>query len=262
MVKARRVLLHDDIGSESGSNTMDAQPYESPFRIHSLGGWETRPVVLRFEERVPASVRTGVVNAARTWNEAIGYDFLLFEGETPVFRGALYDRLNDTVSTVAVERHWCRTSKPSMVLGTTVWDNGKSDKTQITTADLVLNAEHYALDDAMQATALDERQIVDVESLALHELGHLLGLAHSMGYEGNSVMQPSLYIGPGLSSRKLFDLDIARIRFLYTPGAEPPPVVPPPPPPPYVPSGPYTPPDSGSYPTLPLPPPCDWESDE
>ncbi len=88
--------------------------------IHSPGGWETLPIVLRFEERVSAPVREGVLKAASTWNNAIGFELLTFEGTADNFKGPLYDRLDDEISTVGVESYWCRTNKPNIVLGTTI----------------------------------------------------------------------------------------------------------------------------------------------
>ena len=61
-----------------------------------------------------------------------------------------------------------------------------------------------------------DRQVVDMQSLAIHELGHLLGLAHvDEEIDPISVMNPSLFIGEGLTSRKLSRSDIVRIQTIY-----------------------------------------------
>ena len=55
-----------------------------------------------------------------------------------------------------------------------------------------------------------------MQSLAIHELGHLLGLAHvEEGVDPVSVMNPSLFIGEGLTARKLSRGDITRIQTIY-----------------------------------------------
>ncbi|KAJ7974493.1 metalloendoproteinase 2-MMP-like [Quillaja saponaria] len=56
------------------------------------------------------------------------------------------------------------------------------------------------------------RDEFDLESLALHEIGHLLGLEHS--HDPGSVMVPS--IGAGVTRRKLGQDDINGIRALYS----------------------------------------------
>jgi len=55
-----------------------------------------------------------------------------------------------------------------------------------------------------------------MESLAVHELGHLLGLTHVKETEDRfSVMNPSLFIGEGMITRRLSKGDIVRIRSIY-----------------------------------------------
>lgn len=240
IVKARQVFLHEDIDNNSAATLLDDSLSVHLYGIHAPGGWETQPIVLRFEERVSAPVREGVIKAASTWNNAIGFELLTFEGTAANFKGTLYGRLDDEISTVGVESHWCRTNKPNLVLGTAIWNNSKSDPTKLTSADLVLNDQYYIIGNSLELKSDGNREVVDAESLALHELGHLLGLTHTPSYAGGSVMSPNVFIGDGIVSRQLFELDVARVRFLYVPGTESPPMFPPPPPPPpYVPSEPY-----------------------
>ena len=62
----------------------------------------------------------------------------------------------------------------------------------------------------------DERLVVDMESLALHELGHLLGLSHvDQSLDRYSIMNPSLLIGEGLITRNISRGDIARLQKIY-----------------------------------------------
>jgi len=58
--------------------------------------------------------------------------------------------------------------------------------------------------------------VVDMESLALHELGHLLGLGHiPAAVDPYSIMNPSLLIGEGLANRRVSRGDIERIQKIY-----------------------------------------------
>ena len=60
------------------------------------------------------------------------------------------------------------------------------------------------------------REVADMQSLATHEIGHKIGLAHvSPEEDPHSIMNPSLYIGEGLANRKLSRGDIERIQKIY-----------------------------------------------
>ena len=101
------------------------------------------------------------------------------------------------------------------MLATTIWNNGV-DYNHIAKADIRFNQEYYIIGDSLTLSATEDREVVDMQSLALHELGHLLGLAHtSEKVDSLSIMNPSLYIGEGLTSRKLSRDDITRIQTIY-----------------------------------------------
>jgi predicted Zn-dependent protease len=72
------------------------------------------------------------------------------------------------------------------------------------------------LGDSLQLTATESKEVVDMQSLALHELGHLLGLTHvESDIDQLSVMNPNLFIGEGLTTRKLSRGDVLRIQQIY-----------------------------------------------
>jgi hypothetical protein len=108
--------------------------------------------------------------------------------------------------------------KANTVLATTIWDNAKSDLNAIDTADIRFNDQYYFLSDSFNAVVpeSDTREIVDMETLALHELGHLLGLTHiAEDEERLSIMNPALFIGAGSGRAKLSRGDIERIQKVY-----------------------------------------------
>lgn len=111
---------------------------------------------------------------------------------------------------------WKKTGKKNEVIATTVWENSGGDYRLIADADIHYNSDIYYISDSQNDRPKDEREIVDMQSLALHELGHLLGLAHvDPEIDGSSIMNPSLYIGVGLTSRSLSIGDVERIQKIY-----------------------------------------------
>jgi predicted Zn-dependent protease len=58
--------------------------------------------------------------------------------------------------------------------------------------------------------------IVDAETVLVHEFGHLLGLDHvEVEADPESVMHAKTYIGPNMSFRSLSDGDVNNIRQVY-----------------------------------------------
>ncbi|XP_059669598.1 metalloendoproteinase 3-MMP-like [Cornus florida] len=70
---------------------------------------------------------------------------------------------------------------------------------------------HYDADENWSTNPVNMTQ-VDLESVAVHEIGHILGLGHS--YDRNAIMFPSF--SPGTIKRNLRADDIEGIRALYS----------------------------------------------
>ena len=103
-----------------------------------------------------------------------------------------------------------------VVLATTIWENAPDDPKKILTADIRYNHEFYTLGDSFELKPKDGKEVVDMQTLALHELGHLLGLSHMISSaDPQSIMNPSLYIGEGLANRRLSRGDIQRAQKIY-----------------------------------------------
>lgn len=204
-------------GYSLDSNGQSASPYNE---IHAIGGWDVKPVVIKFQKNVPSEIREQIERAAATWNTAIGERILVFDGEVPDFNGPLAQRYDDNVTTFGYESHWCRTSKTKQVLGTTIWRNSETDPHKLTAGDIVFNAEDYLFGDSSVENNSDDRELVDAESVALHEFGHLLGLSHiPEEVSSASIMNPYIMIGKGRIDRLLAPIDIEMVRFVYTSGA-------------------------------------------
>jgi len=189
--------------------------------VHSAAGWtKNLPVRFRVSDEMPEAVSAQLRRAMHTWEVAAGKQMFVFDGveqrKGSSFKD-LYEPLNDNQNSHYFDFNWDKaTGKPASVLATTIWENDPKDPASIVKGDIRYNAESYIFGDAIRDFSEGKRTIVDMESLALHEVGHLLGLAHVHEKEDRySVMNPSLFIGEGMMTRRLSDGDIERIRKVY-----------------------------------------------
>ena len=155
----------------------------------------------------------------KTWETAVGKQLFIYQGDdakTGDNFDDLYSSLNDTVNGHYQDDDWSKTGKSEMVLATTIWDNVKGDEYSIETADIRFNSQHYIIGDSFNLSSTPDKEVVDMESLALHELGHLLGLSHvSEDSDPYSIMNPTLYIGEGLANRRISKGDIELLQRIY-----------------------------------------------
>jgi len=189
--------------------------------VHSANGWK-RSLPIRFltSQEIQPQVVKQLQTAMSTWEKAVGKTMFEYDGseaKTGADFRELYEPLNDNVNGHYFDNSWFKaTGKPNSVLATTIWENNSKDAASIVKADIRYNAEFYIFGNSLEAFSEGKRTIVDMESLALHELGHLLGLTHINESEDRfSVMNPSLFIGEGMITRKLSKGDIIRIRSVY-----------------------------------------------
>lgn len=187
--------------------------------IHAPGGWPSLPIPYQFSADLDEKQKDGLIKAMETWEVAVGKKLFAYSGKDPKKGDQfndLFSSLNDAVNGHYQDFDWKKTGKSEMVLATTIWDNVPGDEYSIKTADIRFNSENYIIGDSYLLSATADREVVDMESLALHELGHLLGLSH-VDHEADSlsIMNPSLFIGEGLSNRKISKGDIERIQRIY-----------------------------------------------
>lgn len=222
-----RVSVHGDEARDpstpshiqtSGDNMMGSA---NLLGIHSQDGWSrTGPILFYTSEEMPEPVVEHLRRAMATWEAAVGKQLFIYQG-VEIQKGqdfdSLYAPLDDKINGHYFDYTWTlSTSKSPSVLATTLWENSPTDVGSIVKADIRYNAEFYIFGDALSEFSEGKRTIVDMESLALHELGHLLGLSHVSPQDDKySVMNPSLFIGEGMMTRKLSSQDIIRIRQIY-----------------------------------------------
>jgi hypothetical protein len=204
----------------SGDKKMNAQG-TSLLGVHSQEGWsKSGPIQFYTSSEASDKFVAQLRAAIKTWEKSVGKQLFIYQGvESKAGRdfSALYEPLNDKINGHYLDFTWLSsTGKSAGVLATTIWENDPNDAQSIVKADIRYNAQYYVFGDALSEYSQGQRTVVDLESLALHELGHLLGLSHITPEDDKySVMNPSLFIGEGMATRKLSRGDVERIRSIY-----------------------------------------------
>ncbi len=158
--------------------------------------------------------------AMRVWEIAVGRKLFSYQGEEgrsgDEFE-SLDDSLEDNSNGHFLNAIWSKTGKSRQVLATTVWENTDAGGRTMRTSDIRYNVEYYLLGDSLSLKATEEKEVADLISLSIHEIGHFLGLAHiDASVDRDSIMNPYLYIGEGLISRRLSEGDVERIQKIYS----------------------------------------------
>ena len=187
--------------------------------VHASKGWSKLPIEYRFSEELSDEQKSGLIKAMKAWETAIGRPIFSKTGidqHTGDSFKDLFSSLQDSINGHYLDDNWAKTGKSSQVLATTIWNNLPDDDETITTADIRFNSNYYVIGDSFISKATADKEVVDMESLALHELGHLIGLTHmKVEDDSQSVMNPTLFIGEGLSNRRLSEGDIKRVQSIY-----------------------------------------------
>jgi hypothetical protein len=197
-------------------------PESEFFGIHSTQGWFVQPIQYSLSVNMTQEQQDGLKFAIETWEAAIGKPVLQFMQFVPDDEKKflkISDSLGDDINGFYINFDWARFGRSSAILATTVWTQNQNDGRYIDKADIHFNGENFLLVNTLQKRidSLSPDNIVDMESLALHELGHLMGLTHvEESVDPMSIMNPSLYIGPGMTRRSLSKGDILRIQKIYS----------------------------------------------
>ncbi len=194
-------------------------PGSPSFGIHAPNGWNKLPIEYKIGAHLSTEQYNYLVAAMKTWETAIGKKLFNYTGRHNIDGDSfkdLYSSLEDRINGNYLDANWSKTSKPSEVLATTIWDNNPNNGGRIETADIRFNTEYYLIGDSLRLRASEAQEVVDMQSLALHELGHFLGLSHvGSEHDSLSIMNPQLFVGEGLTSRRLSKGDIERIQKIY-----------------------------------------------
>lgn len=156
------------------------------------------PVVLFIDSSVPQDFYEPIRQATAEWNRVVGREVLKIGGWTRTNGAPAQDGAN----VIYFLKTW-ENDKPNEQARTTVyWANDR-----IYEADIRINGRNFDFFTTEDPIA----GRVDVQSLLLHEFGHVLGLAHTQG--GESVMVKSL--ANATLRRKPSPVDVDSLRCEY-----------------------------------------------
>lgn len=173
--------------------------------------WKDRSVTYLVHEACSQDVpRATCLEAVRRsfeeWNKPACSDFNLIDAGTTARTDVGFDQKNwdDNINLVIwVESGW-RHERSAIALTTTTYDTANGE---IVDADIELNGENYTFSVAEPALT-----ITDIQNTLVHEVGHLLGLDHSINRRSSMFAEAS----PGeTEKRDLFQDDIDGLCFVY-----------------------------------------------
>ncbi len=216
-----QISLENDVAHDN--DLVERSPDDPLYGIHAPDGWAQLPINFKTAEDMSSEQVGAIRRAMKTWEWALGKSFgtvFVYQGKHEGMDASkfdkLYSSLQDRINGMYFEFKRTIPDKKPEVIATTIWDKSGDQNSAIETADIRYNGKTYLLGDAYQLSSTPEREVVDLESLALHEVGHLLGLQHiPKEQDVLSIMNPRLYVGEGLAFRALSKGDILRIQKIY-----------------------------------------------
>ena len=153
------------------------------------------PISMYFDAEFPTQYYQDVQAAVTTWQNATGHKVFNIVGTLPPSTPS-----QDGRSIIYWLSDWDQNVSNQQANTTIYWVEN-----QIVEADLKVNNQNFTYSED------PNYQQVDIQSLVLHELGHVLGLKHNT--VDPSVMAPSLAYG--LQRRDLFSTDLASMKCEY-----------------------------------------------
>ena len=127
--------------------------------------WKDEVVKMYIHKSVPIEAHNLIRSSANEWNHQLGYNAISIE--TVV--GGNGTPSKDGYNIIYWMRSWDENKKTEQARTTIYWKGS-----QIYEADIRINAKYHSFSYSSEV----EPQKVDFKSLMVHEMGHVLGLAH------------------------------------------------------------------------------------
>lgn len=189
-----------------GTNSVIATASDSDdcgFVQNSYGqrvSWDTRlPISVAIDPSFPESYKVQLYEAAKIWDHAVGKKAFHFVEQTKISNTK---PTRDLQNVIYYSKTWER-DKSIQALTSLFW---KTDR--ILEADLVINGSHYSYSEEAHS---EETPYIHLQSLLIHELGHMLGLKHRRQLP--TVMYEALY--HGVTRTNLSSSDLSSIKCEY-----------------------------------------------
>jgi predicted Zn-dependent protease len=190
-------LVIQACGSKSGSPQASCDFVQNADQQRVSWGSHT-PVVLYVDRSVPAAYYDTMVSAAQTWNQTIGHEAIRIGGWVDTTGAPAQDGQN----VIYYMPTW-ESNRANEQARTTIYWSGD----RIYEADVRINHHNFEF----SATADAQAGEVDLQSLMVHEFGHVLGLEHTTTPQ--SVMVPSLPSATLRRSLAAFDQNSIRCEY-------------------------------------------------
>lgn len=165
--------------------------------------------------------RVAIENSAQTWEAAFGRKVFNFIFDNPAYPNTQWtgtcQSMGDNYFGLFKLNNWniandCNSNSVGFVSNDVLAFTGTKSQGKIIHADILFNFKYFSFGDVEQNPT--DTQLVDLQSVLTHELGHFLGLGHiETSVDPISIMNPS--IRKTQSKRYLSNSDIVRVRQLY-----------------------------------------------